>query len=404
MAEYTYLAVDGEGRQKRGNIVAETELLALQWLKNEDLYPIKIKKANLLTREVDFSIGKAVASKDLSVFCRQFSSMLSAGVTLLEALDMLATQTENKQMVKAIRSVRQDIMKGETLSSAMSKQSKVFPDLMVNMIVAGENAGKQQVTFQRMAVHFEKTSKTEGMLKKAAVYPIIVTIVAIIVSVVMLVVAIPKFMDTFTSMDIEMPGITLAVVALSDFVIKYWYVILAVIFFIVAIIRWYSQTEKGKDHFGKMSISFPLIGELNVKTISSLTARSMGTLLYSGMTLVEALEIMAKTVGNTLYQKALQQAVEDVKQGVELSTSLKRTKLYPHMVCHMIGIGEETGDMDEMLDKLANYYDEEVEQTTQTVMAALEPMIILVMALLVGILVAAVMAPMISMYSNMGSL
>ncbi|MDD6193616.1 MAG: type II secretion system F family protein [Lachnospiraceae bacterium] len=404
MAEFTYIAMDGEGKQKRGNIVAETETLALEMLSSEDLYPIKLKKANILTREMEISIGKAVSSRDLSVFCRQFASMLSAGVTLMEALDMLAAQTENKSLVKALKNVRKSIMKGETLSSAMRKENKVFPELMINMVVAGENAGKLQITFQRMAIHFEKTAKTEGMIKKASIYPIIVTIVAIIVTVVMLMVAIPKFMNTFESMEMDMPKITLFVVGMSDFLIAHWMVIAGIIVAVVAACKWYGSTEAGKLKKGQIAISLPLLGDLNIKTISSLTARSMGTLLYSGMTLVEAIDIMAKTVGNELFRKALLEAEEDVKQGVEFSTSLKRTNLYPHMVCHMIGIGEETGDMDEMLDKLANYYDEEVEQTTQTVMAALEPMIILVMAALVGLLVAAVMAPMIQMYSQMGSL
>lgn len=404
MAEFTYIAMDGEGKQKRGNIMAETEAIALDMLSADDLYPIKLKKANILNREIEFSIGSAVNSRDLSVFCRQFASMLSAGVTLIEALDMLSAQTENKNLVKALKNVRKNIMKGETLSAAMRKEAKVFPDLMINMVVAGENAGKLQITFQRMASHFEKTAKTEGMIKKASIYPIIVTIVALIVTAVMLMVAIPKFMETFESMEMEMPKITLFVVGLSDFLIAHWLVIVAVIVSIVVMLKWYGSTEEGKMRKGKIAISLPLIGDLNVKTISSLTARSMGTLLYSGMTLVEAIDIMARTVGNELFKKALLEAEEDVKQGIEFSTSLKRTNLYPHMVCHMIGIGEETGDMDEMLDKLANYYDEEVEQTTQTVMAALEPMIILVMAALVGVLVAAVMAPMIQMYSQMGGL
>ena len=242
------------------------------------------------------------------------------------------------------------------------------------------------------------------MIKKAAVYPIIVSIVALVVSVVMLVKVVPSFMDTFSSMDMEMPGITMAVVGLSDFIIQYWYLIVGLIAAIVVWVRWYHSTEKGKLAAGRTQIQMPLFGDLNIKTISSLTARTLGTLLISGMTVVDAIDIVGNTMNNELFKRGLRDVAEDVRQGVRLSDAISKIELYPAMVPHMIGIGEETGDLDAMLEKLADYYDEEVEQTTQTVMAALEPMIILIMAGLVGILIAAVMEPMIAMYSNMGSL
>lgn len=404
MVEYNYVALDKTGRQTKGNISAEAERFALEELRGEGLYPIKIKKSNFLTRDFDFHLGAKVSTRDISVFCRQFASMLAAGVTILEALGMLEQQSENKHLVKALGEARQDIMKGETLADAMRRQEDVFPELMLNMIAAGEEAGKLEMTFSRMADQFEKSAKTEGMIKKAAVYPIIVSIVALVVAVVMLVKVVPSFMETFDSMDMQMPALTLAVVALSDFLLAYWYLILGLILVIFAILHWYHSTEKGKLAAGRRQIRMPLFGDLHIKTISSLTARTLGTLLISGMTLVDALEIVARTLNNELFQRGLQEAAESIRQGVRLSDAIAKMELYPAMVPHMIGIGEETGDLNEMLEKLADYYDEEVEQTTQTVMAALEPMIILVMAGLVGILIAAVMAPMIAMYSNMGSL
>ncbi len=404
MAEYRYIAIDGAGKQKKGNIIADSESQAIEKLKYQELYPISMKEASLLTREIDITIGKAASTRDLSVFCRQFASMLAAGVTILASLDMLIQQTENKAMVKAFREVQQDIMKGETLSSAMRKHNKVFPELIINMVIAGEMAGKLDITFNRLADQFEKTAKTEGMIKKASIYPIIVSIVALAVTLLMLIKIVPSFMKTFESMDMDMPAITIAVVNASNFVVKYWYAILAVVVGGIAALKWYKTTDDGKMISGRIKISIPLFGKLNVKTISSLTARTMSTLIYSGMTLVDSINIVAKTSGNAVYKKALQKVAEDVRQGVLFSTAVSRTGLYPPMFSHMIGIGEETGDLENMLEKLADYYDEEVEQTTQTVMAALEPMIILVMALLVMILVAAVMAPMIAMYSNLGSL
>ena len=404
MAEFTYVAMNEAGKRVKGNVLAENETLALEKLRLQDLYPTKLVPANIFNKEIDISIGKVATSRDLSVFCRQFVSMLSAGITIVTALEMLADQTENKHLARALRKVQEDIMQGETLADAMRKHKKIFPELMINMVTAGEAAGKLDVTFSRMADHFEKAEKTEGMMKKAAIYPVMVAVVAIVVVVIMLIKVVPAYADMFASMDVEMPGITLAVMNASDFMTHYWYVLLAIIVMVVAVGKAYKNTEDGKLAAGRMAISVPLFGKLKIKTISSLTARTLSTLIYSGMPLVDGLRLTARTVGNELYKRALEQAVVDVREGMTLSSSLKKSGLYPPMVSHMIGIGEETGELEDMLTKLADYYDTEVEMTTQTVMAALEPMIILIMAALVGIIIAACMAPMISLYSNMGSL
>lgn len=404
MAEFTYVAMNEAGKRVKGNVLAENETLALEKLRLQDLYPTKLVPANIFNKEIDISIGKVATSRDLSVFCRQFVSMLSAGITIVTALEMLADQTENKHLARALRKVQEDIMQGETLADAMRKHKKIFPELMINMVTAGEAAGKLDVTFSRMADHFEKAEKTEGMMKKAAIYPVMVAVVAIVVVVIMLIKVVPAYADMFASMDVEMPGITLAVMNASDFMTHYWYVLLAIIVMVVAVGKAYKNTEDGKLAAGRMAISVPLFGKLKIKTISSLTARTLSTLIYSGMPLVDGLRLTARTVGNELYKRALEQAVVDVREGMTLSSSLKKSGLYPPMVSHMIGIGEETGELEDMLTKLADYYDTEVEMTTQTVMAALEPMIILIMAALVGIIIAACMAPMISLYSNMGNL
>lgn len=404
MGEFTYMALDSAGKQQKGNITAETENQALEKLKAQELYPISVKQANILNKEMDLTIGKVVSNRDLSVFCRQFVSMLSAGVTIVSALDMLGQQTENKYMAKALHQVQGDILKGETLATAMRKQNKIFPELMVNMISAGEASGKLEVSFERMATHFEKAEKTRAMIRKAAIYPIVVCVVAVIVVAVMLIKVVPSYVEMFAQMDIEMPAITQFVINASDFLVKYWYLVVAVIAVIVVAAKAVGQTDDGKLAAGKAAVNVPLFGKLNIKTISSLTARTLSTLIYSGMPLVDSLEIVSRTLENELYRRALLKTQEEVSQGVPLSISLKRTGLFPPMVTHMIGIGEETGEIEEMLTKLADYYDEEVEMTTQTVMAALEPMIILVMAGAVGFIIAAVMSPMIAMYGNMGNL
>lgn len=404
MPEFTYVAQDANGKEKKGNVIADTPQMAVETVSSEGLVVLSVKEANALTRELNITFGRLVKPRDLSVFCRQFVSMLSSGVTVIAALDMLSGQTENKYMAKALREVQTDIMKGESLGNAMGRQKKIFPQIMVSMVKAGEASGKLEISFERMSEHFEKAARTEGMVRKAAMYPIIVAIVSVIVSVFMLVKVVPSYMEMFDSMDMELPGITKAVIAMSDWLVAYWYIALAIIILLVIAIRAFKRTDNGKMFFSKLALKFPFIGKLNTKTACSLFARTLSTLVISGLPLVEALEIVADTMSNEVYKRALKKTAEEVSRGIPLSVSLKKSGIYPPMVDYMVEIGENTGELEEMLTKLADYYDEEVKMTTETVMAALEPMIILVMAALVGILIAAVMSPMISMYQQMGNM
>lgn len=404
MADWTYQIIDQRGKEKKGNIIAATEAEAKNRLKAEGYTVISLSKATVLTREISFNIGGKVKPRDLSVFCRQFTSMLNAGVTILDTLDMLSDQTENKVMAKAVRGVHAEIQKGETLSDGLKKYPNVFPGIMVSMVAAGEASGKIDVAFERMSAHFEKSAKLNGLIKKAAVYPIIVAIVAVIVVIVMLVMVIPSYSDMFADLGSELPGITKAVVAASDFLMAYWYVIAAVVIAVITVIRLYKKTENGQIVFGTIARKMPIFGDLNIKTASANFARTLSTLVYSGLPMIEALGITANTMTNALYKIALLEAKDEVSKGVPLSEPINACGLFPPMVSHMTSIGEETGDLEGMLTRLADYYDEEVEMATQTVMSAMEPMIILVLAGVVGVLVASIIAPMLSMYSALDGL
>lgn len=401
MADWTYVAIDSNGKEQKGNIVADTELEAKNKLKLDGYMVISLTKATALTKELNIQIGGGVKPRDLSVFCRQFTSMINAGVTILDTLDMLADQTENKVMGKAIRGVHSEIQKGETMSEALRKYPKVFPSIMVSMVAAGEASGKIDVAFERMSEHFEKSAKLKGLIKKAAVYPIIVSIVAVVVVVVMLVKVIPSYEDMFTQLGTELPGITKMVVAMSDFLMAYWYIIIAVVVAIVVSISVFKRTESGKKFFGTVARKVPIFKNLNIKTAASNYARTLSTLVYSGLPMIEALGITAGTMTNYWYKQALEKAKEEVSKGIPLSEPITSCGLFPPMVSHMTRIGEETGDLEGMLTRLADYYDEEVETATQAVIAAMEPMIILVLAVIVGGLVAAIMTPMLAMYSAM---
>lgn len=404
MEEYTYRAIDKYGKEKRGTVTASSVEAAYEKLHAMEMTPISVEKANIFNKEISIHIGKAVKPRDLSVFCRQIVSMIEAGVTIVDSLAMLEEQTENKVMAKAIGGAKAEIGKGETLANAMAKYPDVFPDIMVKMVSAGEASGKLDIAFKRMASHFEKSARLNAIIKKAAIYPIIVALVAVGVVIVMLTFIVPSYSDMFAQMDMDLPAITKAVVAASEFMIHKWYILLAVVIAAVVLIRYFKQTESGQVFFAKASRNGPIFGKLTIKSAASNFARTLSTLIYSGLPMVDALEITAGTMTNYLYRKKVEEAREEVIQGIPLSEPLLRDNLFPPMVGHMTKIGEETGQIEDMLNRLADYYDEEVEMTTQTVMAVLEPMIILVLAAIVCVLIAAVMAPMLSMYQNLDNI
>ena len=404
MPGFSYVAVDKRGKEKRGSLEAETRERALEQLKAEGLIPVSVREQGALNKEIDFSIGKKVKPRDLSVFCRQFVSITQAGVPMKEALQMLSEQTENKWLKRAISEVLLNVEKGNTLADSMRSQSDIFPPMLVNMVEAGEQSGSLEMAFSRMAVHFEKEAKLKATIKKATIYPIILVIAAIGVIAVMLLFVIPIFIDMFADLDIEMPALTMFVMNSSKWMTSHWYVVLAIIVGVVAAYKLIYKTTQGRLTIDRIKMKMPLFGKLTVKTACSQFARTMSTLLMSGISTIDALETTSKIVNNIHYTNAMLKAREEVMKGVPLSEPLEASGIFPPMVYHMTGIGEETGNVEEMLEKMADYYDEEVEMTTQSVLAAMEPLIIVFMALVVGTLVIAVISPIGAMYNGLDNL
>lgn len=404
MPGFSYVAVDKRGKEKRGSLEAETRERALEQLKAEGLIPVSVREQGALNKEIDFSIGKKVKPRDLSVFCRQFVSITQAGVPMKEALQMLSEQTENKWLKRAISEVLLNVEKGNTLADSMRSQPDIFPPMLVNMVEAGEQSGSLEMAFSRMAVHFEKEAKLKATIKKATIYPIILVIAAIGVIAVMLLFVIPIFIDMFADLDIEMLALTMFVMNSSKWMTSHWYVVLAIIVGVVVAYKLIYRTTQGRLTIDRIKMKMPLFGKLTVKTACSQFARTMSTLLMSGISTIDALETTSKIVNNIHYTNAMLKAREEVMKGIPLSEPLEASGIFPPMVYHMIGIGEETGNVEEMLEKMADYYDEEVEMTTQSVLAAMEPIIILFMALIIGTLVIAVIWPIASMYNGLDNL
>ena len=404
MAAWGYVAIDKSGKEIKGSKDADNKELVLRDLKNQGLIVLEITEQNMLTKDISFDFGSKPTPRDMAVFCRQFASITRAGVTIIETLNMLADSTENKKMQKAIYAVRADVEKGESFADSMAQHPAVFPELLVQMARAGEASGSLDTAMERMAIQFEKSAKTQALVKKAMIYPIVVACVAVAVVIVMLVFVIPRYMDMFEQLDAELPGITLAVIALSNFIKNNWFIIVPVVIAIVFAIKTYAKTNSGKHVFGKLQLKIPAIKNLVVKSACSQMSRTLSTLLTAGVPLIEAVDIVADTMTNIWFKEALKAALEQIMIGVPLSQPLQTCGLFPPMVFHMIRIGEEAGSTEEMLNKLADYYEEEVEMAVQSLMAAMEPMIIIVLAGIVGILIAAVMAPMVNMYAALDNL
>ena len=404
MAIYGYEVLDKDGKIKKGSVDADSMEKARADLKAQGMTVVSLTEQSMLTKDIEIDIGGKPTNRDLSIFCRQFVSMTKAGVTIVEAMKMLCEQTENKKLKKALDDVRVNMEKGESLASSLSKHPKIFPSIMVNMVAAGEASGSLETSMDRVATQLERSSKTQALVKKALIYPMVLLVVALIVVVVMLVFVIPQYSDMFDDLGTELPGITKAVLAASEFVQAWWYLLLMAVVAVVLLIRYFASTDIGKHVFGKLALSMPGVKDLVVKTAASSMARTMSTLMGAGVPMVEAVEIVSSTMTNIWFKEALMEARDQIMLGVPFSKPLETCGLFPPMVYHMVRIGEESGATEDMLDKLADYYEEEVEMAVQSMMAVMEPLIIVVLAAIVGVLIAAVLSPMMKMYEALDSL
>lgn len=404
MESFSYKAVSAAGKDVKGSVEAESREEATRKIKEQGLIPVSIGKQGALDKDVNIPIfkGKKIPARDMSVFCRQFASILKAGVSVINALEMLAEQTENKKLKEAIVNTQSNVEKGESLSDSM-RQNDAFPSILIDMVRAGEASGSLENSLTRMAIQFEKDAKLNGIVKKAMMYPIVLICVMIGVVIVMLTFVIPSFMTMFEDLDSELPATTKAILAMSNSLKNYWYIYIIVVVGIVVGIQMYKRTDNGKHNLDKLKLKIPVFGVLQTKSACASFARTMSTLLQAGMPMIDALEISASTMKNVLFYDGLEKVKNGVSLGLPLSNQLKATGLFPAMVVHMVGIGEETGNVEEMLTNSATYYEEEVEVQTQTLTSLMEPVIIVLMAFVVVLLIMAIYQPMIQLYNTLGS-
>lgn len=401
MPNFIYTVMTKEQKMKKGRIEANDKNHAINLLKESGYYPLSITEQTTLQKEI--IIGNPVKVKDITIFCQQFEAILTAGVSVLEALDLLREQTENKFLSKLIGQIYTTVEAGDSLSNAMRQHSRYFPSILINMIEAGEVSGNLEIALKRMATHFEKEYKLKQTIRKATLYPIIVSIVAVVVVCILMVVVIPTFVQMFADLGTELPITTKALLAISNFMITRWYILIGVLVVVVGGLVYYARTDTGKMQLSGIKLKVPVIGKVNVKIAASRFSRTMSTLLASGLPLLDALEIVSKVLDNHKLAKGILNVKDQVSKGMSLSKPIDDMEIFPPMITHMVRIGENTGQLEPILEKVADFYDGEVDTAVAQMTTMLEPMIMVFLAVVVGFVVISIIQPMFMMYGSLGN-
>ena len=403
MPVFLWTGKNKNGQTQKGEMEAASADAVRASLAKMKITPKKVKpKPKDLFENVKFMQPK-VKQEDVIMFCRQFSTMIDAGLPIIQCLDILYSQQDNPTFKKILKEIKENVESGQTLAEALKKYPKVFDDLFVNMIAAGEAGGILDVILQRLSTYMEKAAKLKAQVKGAMTYPAITMVVAVIVVAVIMIFVIPVFEQMFADFGGALPAPTQIVVNMSKFAREAWYLILgALVLFFVAFKKVYA-TEKGRAAVDNYSLRLPIFGSLLRRVAVAKFTRTMGTMLSSGVAILEALEIVAKTAGN----KTVEMAVFDVRGGIAegrtMSDPLSESGVFPPMVCQMIAVGESTGALDAMLGKIADFYDEEVDQAVENLTSAIEPVMMVFMGVVIGGLVVSMYLPIFKMAGAVGT-
>jgi type IV pilus assembly protein PilC len=402
MPVYRYRAKKTDGRYITGVLDANSETEVVRMLKQKNQYTVSIKQyeGNSSGIWIKRTFGK-VKQKDLAVFCRQFSTVINAGVPILTSLDILRKQTENARMRQTVGELYEEVQKGNSLSSVMAVHGEVFPELLVNMIEAGEISGTLDCVMERMADHYEKEYRIGQKVKNSLVYPSLIAVVALFVIIMLVAVVLPTFISIFEDMGATLPLSTRLLIFFSSVITECWPMLLALTVVLCIVFKLYSKTENGRELMDTFKIKAPIVGRVNKKVITARFARTLGALTSSGISLLEGIEVAKKVVGNAVLRKDLIQVEEDVKRGRGLAEPLRNVKILHPMLIQMVKIGEDTGTLDYILVKTADIFDDEVESAVTRMTTLLEPAIIVVMAVVVGFIVVSIVIPMFDMMTNL---
>jgi len=399
---YVCREIDMGGKIVENTYKAESQEELIQMIRAKGHTPVRIEKEAEKGQDVA-TLGlfkQKVKAKDVAIFCKQMHTMLFAGMPLLSALEVLENQSENKALKATVKDMSMQVQKGEILSTTMKRHPKVFPPLLTGMVESGELTGNLDNVLERMSTHYTKENRINSKIKGAMVYPAILSILAVSVVIFMLAVIMPTFVGMFEGSGVPLPAPTRFLMGVSDAIRDYWYIFIAVIAGIVFLIRRITKTVEGKRFFDKLKLSMPLIKGPIAQIATSRFTRTLSTLLASGIPIIQALESASRVTNNRVVIDGIDQVTEDIKKGASLSVLLKKVGVFPPMMISMVGIGEESGSLEGMLERAADYYDEELEAAIQKLVSMIEPLMIVVMGVVIGFIVISMFLPMFDVYQT----
>jgi type IV pilus assembly protein PilC len=397
MPVYTYSArtISGDLRRDTIDVASRDDVIA--FLRSQRLIPVSVREK---PKGLSMSFGKKVKNRDIVIMTRQFATMVNAGLPLVQALEILVKQSSSDLMKQSLGGVLHDVESGNTLADALGKHPKVFTELYVNMVSAGETGGILDTIMNRLASFLEKNEALARKVKAAMIYPAVISFVAVSAIVVLLLFVIPTFQEMFASFDQQLPLPTRIVIGASDFLQNYWWALGAAGLGATVVFRGWIKTSAGRLTFDKFMLALPILGTLALKSAVARFTRTLGTLLSSGVAILEGLEITAKTSGNRVIHDAVMVSRTSIAGGESIAKPLAQANVFPPMVTQMINVGEETGDLDGMLSKIADFYDDEVDVAVEALLKAMEPIMIVVLGSIVGGMIVAMYLPIFSVINT----
>ncbi|WP_435606104.1 type II secretion system F family protein [Pseudomonas knackmussii] len=393
---FTFEGTDRKGGKVKGELSGINPALVKAQLRKQGINPIKVRKKGTSL----FGKGKKIRPMDIALFTRQMATMMNSGVPLLQSFDIIGEGFDNPNMRKLVEEIKQEVAAGNSLANSLRKKPLYFDDLYCNLVDAGEQSGALETLLDRIATYKEKTESLKAKIKKAMTYPIAVVVVAIVVSAILLIKVVPQFQSVFANFGAELPAFTQLVINLSEILQKWWLIVLIAMFVAAFSLReFHRRSEKFRDSVDRTVLKLPIVGGILYKSAVARYARTLSTTFAAGVPLVEALDSVAGATGNVVFRNAVSKIKQDVSSGTQLNFSMRTTGVFPTMAVQMAAIGEESGSLDAMLDKVASYYEEEVDNAVDNLTTLMEPMIMAVLGVLVGGLIIAMYLPIFQLGS-----
>ncbi len=403
MPTYKYVAVDLQKKKYKGLFIAENEKdLAIQ-LTKQNLYLVSSKLYKSGTPSAFFTLGTGkVKMTELTMFCRQFSIMISSGIPLLNCIESLRQQPYSSYFKSILQVINEDVKGGFMLSEAFDKQKKVFPDFFCSMVHVGEASGKLDMIFSSLADYYESDAAMKRKAKSAMAYPAMLAVMTVAIVVLMLAYVVPTFKDTLSSLEVDPTGITKIVYDVSDFIVAYWQITLVAVILIVGAVILFLRTKVGRHAFDVFKIKCPFVGRVQINMITSRFARTFSLLLASGMDLATSLDTISIILGNTYVEEKFNDAAEDIRHGVSLTSAFQKQNLFPQLLLQMLAIGEKTASIEDVLGRSCGFFDEQVETSLNSLTSKIQPIMLCIMGAVIGTLFIAVYSPMLTIMNGLG--